>query len=376
MANVQAVTGWFGFSCAAPDATAFASSPLQELAGSEWETAIRHHLDVELTSSLIVYKNGELWARSSAVLAIFSELGWLWSWMLLLWLVPRRVRDALYDAYATRRYQLAGKARDGDVCERLPVQQQALVLREAPPADCLFPPRPRVFLSAQWRNLILVNYAVPAETLKPYLPWGVELDEWNGQMLMSLVCFSFAGTSFGGTTAPLCADFEEVNLRFYVKRPHSGGLRRGVVFIRELVPFSTVAQVANLLFGEQYRATHMNSRMTPGTTLEYSWGVRDSRCRVTAQLGGAPKPFAPGSLDEFITEHYWGYAPRGENASTEYEVEHPSWRTWSDAKIDIHGDIARHYPAAFGLCLTEPHSTLVAEGSPVRVLKGSPTTVA
>lgn len=347
---------------------------LQELAGSELERTIQSQLGLDLTSSLIVLKNGELHARSAAVLALFSELGFPWLLVLLLRALPRRIADFIYDAYARRRYQLAGRAKEPDICRLLPPAQQALVLRSLPEIASPFPKRDDVFLSAQWRHLVLVNYTVPADVLKPYIPAGVELDTWEGQPLISLVGFSFVGTSVDGITLPLAADFEEVNLRFYVKRRVGpGNDRRGVVFIREIVPFEVIARTANLLYGERYARAPMEHQLHVSPTektVSYRWGSRAGVCRLIAPLVGSPKSLTSGSLAEFITEHYWGYAQKSATESTEYEVEHPRWRVWEETAVKVEGDVARHYPSDIGRFLTSPHSVFVAEGSAMRVMKG------
>lgn len=350
---------------------------LQHLAGTEYETAIQQHLQLDLTSSLIVWKNGELWARAAAVFAIFSELGWPWKILLLLRLLPLGLCDFLYNLYAARRYQIAGRARDKNICDVLPPAQRILFPATWPDLDLIFPSHSDVFLSAQWRHLILVNYEVPAAILQEHLPFGVEVDSWNNQTLVSLVGFSFAGTSIKGMTLPWAADFEEVNLRFYVKRrvQENGQWveRRGVVFIREIVPFAIIAATANLFYGERYRSLAMNyeNRTTADKRLiTYRWSDQDGACSMQATLSGEPQPLATGSLAEFITEHYFGYAKKGTKASTEYQVEHPRWRVWTNVSVATEGDFARFYPAAFRPYLQKPHSMMVAEGSAVRVFQG------
>ncbi|HET9236498.1 MAG TPA: DUF2071 domain-containing protein [Oligoflexus sp.] len=303
---------------------------LQSVAGTELEATIRKNLKLDLTSSLIVWKNGELWARAAAVSAIVSELGWPWKFLLLFRLLPLGLCDFFYDLYASRRYKIAGRARDKDICAVLPREQRALFPADLSLASPLFQPRPEVFLSAQWHHLILVNFEVPAHILQEFLPYGVEVDSWNNQTLVSLVGFSFAGTSVKGMTLPWAADFEEVNLRFYVKRrvQEQGAWveRRAVVFVREIVPFTIIAATANLFYGERYRSLTMNHEahhLENQKKVAYHWADQNGSCSIEAMLNGEPKPLEEGSLAEFITEHYFGYAKKGREASTEYQVEHP-----------------------------------------------------
>lgn len=111
-----------------------------------------------------------------------------------------------------------------------------------------------VFLAARWHHLVLVNYAIDPDLLTPFLPAGVELDRHDGQCFASLVAFCFEKTSaFGWIPALGHRDFEEVNLRFYVVRHEpSGEIRRGVVFINEIVPKPLLAWTARTFYSEPY----------------------------------------------------------------------------------------------------------------------------
>jgi|GEM_PF-34743 len=351
--------------------------PLQTLVGSTLEQTIQRQFKLDLNSSLIVCKNGELYAQFSAVAVIFSELGWPWNLLLLLRLLPLSCLDFIYRLYARHRYQIAGRARDPEICRLLNAEERALFPQPGPSGQAIFAPRPRVFLSAQWRQLIMVNYRVPAELLQAYLPAATELDDWQGEMLVSLVGFAFTGTSLQGMSLPIHSDFEEVNLRFYVRRAVvENGVRtwrRGVVFIREIVPFKLIAQTANIFYGERYTALTMDHELSDENgrqTLRYSWSDHSGICAISGTFQGEPKPLVKGSLAEFICEHYFGYAKKARVSSTEYEVEHPAWRVWPEPKIQVSGAIAKHYPAAFAPYLSEVHSVVLAEGSAVRVFRG------
>ena len=108
------------------------------------------------------------------------------------------------------------------------------------------------FLSARWENLIMANYAVNPDVLIPYLPNGVELDFHHNKTYVSLVGFMFKKTSLFKIPIPFLGTFEEINLRFYVKRVEGDTIKRGVVFINETVPYKLVAWLANKLYKEHY----------------------------------------------------------------------------------------------------------------------------
>src|ERR1700733_4846171 len=106
------------------------------------------------------------------------------------------------------------------------------------------------FLQAQWTNLLMLNYEVDPEILKPYLPPATELDLWQGKALVSMVGFLFKNTRVFGVKWPLHVNFEEVNLRFYVRHFNGTEWKRGAVFISEIVPKRVISLMANTLYNE------------------------------------------------------------------------------------------------------------------------------
>ncbi|HEY9126696.1 MAG TPA: DUF2071 domain-containing protein [Acidobacteriaceae bacterium] len=232
--------------------------------------------------------------------------------------------------------------------------------------------QPGRFLTAEWKNLLMLNYAVDPSLLNGYVPAGTELDSFAGKTYLSLVAFEFNRTCVLGVAVPFHRSFEEVNLRFYVRR----GERRGVVFIRELVPKFAVAWLARTAFGENYASVPMSHRIEVGAEAgtiraEYAWGAGADSC--TASIETHAESFVPGenSLAQFITEHYWGYAEQRNGGSLEYEVKHPPWQVREGRRAEFHGNTARYYGDSFAQLLKEPaESAFLAEGSAVTVFKG------
>src|SRR5579871_4872138 len=237
----------------------------------------------------------------------------------------------------------------------------------------------RVFLAAEWRDLVMLNYAVDPALVEPLVPPGTELDFFEGRAYISLVGFRFLHTAVLGFRIPFHQDFEEVNLRFYVRSKHHSPSRRGVVFIREIVPLRAVAAVARLVFNENYVRLPMSHRITGGThehrgprETEYSWRSAGSWNRVRVVTEGESFYPADQSAEQFISEHYWGYCRQNETESLEYEVQHPPWRVWTAREARFEGDATALYGAAFAEVLRrQPQSALLAEGSPVTVFKGT-----
>ena len=114
----------------------------------------------------------------------------------------------------------------------------------------------KAFLTAQWRNLLMVNYEIDPVVLKKYVPCHTELDSFNGVHYVSLVGFLFKDTKVRGLSFPFHRTFEEVNLRFYVRYKEGHQWKRGVVFMKEIVPRRMITFVANTIYKEKY-ATHV-----------------------------------------------------------------------------------------------------------------------
>ena len=233
--------------------------------------------------------------------------------------------------------------------------------------------KPGVFLTAEWKNLVMMNYMVDPGLLRKLLPAGTELDLFQEQAYVSLIGFEFNQTRVHGVAIPFHSNFEEVNLRFYVKR----FTRRGVVFIREFVPKRAIAAAARFLYGEKYLRVPMahSIRIDPGrdsAEVEYSWGSGASRCFLRIETQEPSFLPVEGSLSQFITEHYWGYTPRSSGGCREYEVQHPQWLAREAKRAEFSGDATRFYGDEFGKVLERPpDSALLAEGSAVTVFRGS-----
>ena len=229
---------------------------------------------------------------------------------------------------------------------------------------------PRIFLTAEWRSLVMLNYAIDPGVLAEHLPRGLELDLWEGEALVSMVGFQFLKTRVLGVAVPLHQNCEEVNLRFYVRRRTPDGWQRGVVFVSEIVPRAAIALTARAFYNEPYRAMPMRHRIGGGE-FSYAWKFHGRWHSLGACVSGEPQPLAPGSAEEFIFEHYWGYTRQRDGGTVEYQVEHPRWRVWTAERAHLDCDIAALYGPAFVPALSAaPRSAFVAEGSPVLVRRG------
>ena len=229
----------------------------------------------------------------------------------------------------------------------------------------------KTFLSARWENLIMANYAINPEVLQPYLPKGVELDYYHDKAYVSLVGFMFKNTSLFKMPIPYLGTFEEVNLRFYVKRNIGDAVHRGVVFINETVPFKLVAWLANKLYKEHYVTVPTKSELIMGNEeqqVTYGWKTKTQWNHLKAHATTQSEAMQAGSVEEFIFEHYYGYTKIDEQRTQEYRVNHPRWKINKVLDYDIQCDFKTMYGRDFSLLGdAQPDSVIMAAGSSVSV---------
>ena len=229
------------------------------------------------------------------------------------------------------------------------------------------------FLTAEWRKLAIVNYAVDKNLLLDFLPFKTELDLWNDTCYVSLVGFKFENTRLKGFRIPFHINFEEVNLRFYVRYKENGQWKRGVTFIKELVPKRALTFVANTIYGEKYETLpmfHSWQTLSDQLNIEYKWKKNDwHHFKVTAHP--AAVDLTENSEEEFITEHYWGYTRLGSAKTSEYAVEHPKWKMYRVKDFSIDVNFGEVYGMNFSSLTTrQPVSVMLAEGSEITVRAG------
>ena len=227
------------------------------------------------------------------------------------------------------------------------------------------------FLTARWKDLIMANYEIDPSLLASRVPNGTELDLNDGKCFVSLVGFMFLETRVLGVPIPYHVKFEEVNLRYYVKRETPEETRRAVCFIKEIVPRFAIASVARVLYGEPYECWSMSHTRTE-TEVSYTWSKNGRQNSISVDQAASIGVPDAGSHGEFIIEHYWGYTSRGKSRVDEYKVEHPKWELFAVENERIDVDFGLTYGDEFAFLAGEkPYSILLAKGSPVSVYKGA-----
>ncbi|MEO8769103.1 MAG: DUF2071 domain-containing protein [Ferruginibacter sp.] len=230
----------------------------------------------------------------------------------------------------------------------------------------------KTFLKAQWKNLIMANYIVDPSVLAKYLPYKTEIDTYNGNVYVSLVGFLFSETSMLGFRIPFHINFEEVNLRFYVRYNDNGTWKRGVVFIKEIVPKPAITFVANTVYRENYCTMPMKhewKETNDALSFKYQWKHKSNWNSLHAMTEKIALPMLENSEAHFIAEHYWGYSKYNEKTTFEYEVQHEPWKVFPVKDYGIDCDFEGLYGNEFSFLKDlKPESVFVAEGSGVAVL--------
>jgi len=223
------------------------------------------------------------------------------------------------------------------------------------------------FLTAYWQDLILINFEVDPSIVRKYLPRGTELDFFNGKTYVSLVAFCFNKNKLFGLI-PTCPaySFEEVNLRFYIKRNN----KSAVAFIKEVVPSKLIASIARWLYNEPYVALRTSStKAIKDRTIEYNyaWG-HDLSHTIYVESEKTTHELEEKSIEEFILEHYWGYTAQPDARTVEYQVNHPKWTYSKVVDCQISDNVKDFYGKDFEKVLSsKPASIIVTEGSKISV---------
>jgi hypothetical protein len=227
--------------------------------------------------------------------------------------------------------------------------------------------KPRNFLTADWKNIILCNFSVPDELLLPYLPAGAELDRWQGSAYLSFVAFQFLQTKVWGISWPGYSDFPEINLRFYVR---FNGIR-GVCFVREFVPSVLVAGLARIIYNEPYESAPMRMRVTSDLSIrvaQYSIFRAGNWNNVEVIAGIKPELPTEDSMAHFFKEHDLGVGRNHRQETTTYSVHHPFWEVFEVQKLALNLDWKTLYGPAFSMMQGKtPDSVIFAKGSTIEI---------
>ena len=228
-----------------------------------------------------------------------------------------------------------------------------------------------IFLTGEWKKLIMANYIIDPAILLPYIPAKTELDYYNNNCYVSLVGFMFKEVKIKGIKIPFHINFPEVNLRFYVRYKEDSVWKRGVVFISEIVPRPAIVFVANTLFKEHYKNMPMKYTWDMDgdkQAIEYCWKFKGNWNSLKYTTNKVATALPANSEAEFITEHFWGYSDKGNKKTIEYHVQHPRWDVYDVNEYAIKCDFENLYGQPFAdLTNRIPDSIFMAEGSAIKI---------
>jgi uncharacterized protein YqjF (DUF2071 family) len=229
------------------------------------------------------------------------------------------------------------------------------------------------FLRANWLRMASANYEVDPVILKKYLPFGTELEAHNGKHYVSLVAFRYCQTRLLNVPIPFHRMFEEINLRFYVKREVQPGVWRSeVAFTKLFFPKTALTLVAKYVYKENYETVKMlHEWKEDDKHLITNYGLKNGDWHnfdlVTSKEA---VPVLPGSDDEFFLKHYWGTSQINSDSCTLYKIEHPEWQKHVVMDSEINFDFGSIFGEEFAhLTHTEPDSIQLFDGSEVIVYR-------
>jgi uncharacterized protein YqjF (DUF2071 family) len=227
------------------------------------------------------------------------------------------------------------------------------------------------FLRAEWNNLVMANYLVPKELLLPFVPYKTELDYFQGETYLSLVGFMFLNTKVFGISIPLHENFEEVNLRFYVKYNDHGNWKKGVVFIKEIVPKRAISFVANNIYGENYATMsmkHFHEDKDGNLSIGYEWNFKERWNKLSAIAEKRAGKIIENTCESFFADHYWGFTKYSNTKTYHYYVEHPQWQTFKVLSYSVDCDFGALYGEQFSFLKNQkPKSVLMTKGSQINL---------
>ena len=183
-----------------------------------------------------------------------------------------------------------------------------------------------------WDDLLFVHYRVPAETLRPLVPGGLEVQEHTGSGWLGVTPFVVTGLRARGLPAfAFVSSFRELNVRTYV----SCDDRAGIWFFSLDASSRLAVEAARRLYRLPYFRADLSLRRR-GEEIIYDCSRDDGKAfSAVYRPGGVVFNADPGSLEHFLTERYCLYAEH-EGELYRAEIHHRPWPLQTaQARIDL-----------------------------------------
>lgn len=227
--------------------------------------------------------------------------------------------------------------------------------------------------STEWKKVALANYLVPPEVVEKYLPKHTKLDFFNGNCYVSLVGYRYTKIKVADVKVPLIPDFEEIDLRFYVKRFDGAGWRKGTVAISRTLKAPGLNKLGSLFQGNlSSMPTSEDIEETDHTLdVKYSWQFENDWKYLRVKSSKLASPLQKDSESEFLLERPYVYQQFGDDHTQEIGLQHASWHTYPVEEYSINVDFSKQFDPVFSILNSAtPQSVILAEGSVVEIQKG------
>ena len=237
-------------------------------------------------------------------------------------------------------------------------------------------PAQKVLMTAKFSELVAVNFAIDPKILEPRVPRGLELDFYNDETYVSLICMMLRDVRVWGIPIHIATGFEEINLRFYVRRREGDGYRRGCCFIKDYVSSGAAAWILGSLFKAEFqklKMKHSNSGFDGAPesvpSVDYQWKVGDHWNRLRIKARSRIQKTSRDTKHGFILMHDNEYSQR-DGKTLEDRASRPAWTIWDAAQANFECDVKNLFGREFQRALSRrPASVFVTGGSDVTIYR-------
>lgn len=201
-----------------------------------------------------------------------------------------------------------------------------------------------VFMTGNWKDLVVSTFEIDKETLEPYLPKDTEIDFFKGKALMSMVAFTFSNVRFFGIKVPFHQRFGQINFRFYVKSKIDG--TKGVVFIKEFAPKPLIATIANIFYNEPYfykKIVLTKTTNTNNSLINYTY----KNLKIEAIAKHQTNKLKQNSIEHFVVDRYIAFIKSHDKKTIQYKINHRPWDLYKSKSITINENALSLLPCKF-----------------------------
>jgi uncharacterized protein len=181
-------------------------------------------------------------------------------------------------------------------------------------------------MAQSWHDLLFAHWPVKTEILRPLIPSGLAIDNFDGTAWIGIVPFSMTGVRLRGTPPlPWLSAFPELNVRTYVTAEN----KPGVWFFSLDAANALAVAAARITFHLPYFRARMNCKKNEDWIQYRSERVHRGAPEATLLVKYKPlgETFAPRSatLERFLTERYCLYSADAHGRIFRGEIHHPEW---------------------------------------------------